>query len=100
MNRFDGTSSERRAADCASGDATRIHLSCVRRTVRLASALERADLMAVVIEDTCLRTAVTDWSGRVPSRLHRRARSRWAAEGAFLRREGQRLAEVTEGCAD
>ena len=95
MNGFDGPVPERVSPEERSGLDGRVYLYCVRSTVRLAAALDTPDLMAAVVLDTCLRIAVQDWSGRLPSRLHRRARSRWEAEGAFLHREEQRLAQLT-----
>lgn len=97
MNRFDGPVPERVSPDGRSaGQDGRIYLYCVKSTVRLAAALDSSELMASVVQDTCLTIAVQDWFSRLPSRWHRRARSRWEAEGAFLQREKQRLAAVME----
>ena len=96
MNEFDGSSPERLSPDWVSRQDNRVYLSCVKRTVRLAAALESPHLMAAVVQDTCLRIAVGDWFGRLPPRRHPRARARWAAEGAFLHREEQRLADVVD----
>ncbi len=96
MNEFDGASPERLSPDRASRQDNRVYLSCVKRSVRLAAVLESPHLMAALVQDTCLRIAVGDWFGRLPSRRHPRARARWAAEGAFLRREEQRLTDVTD----
>ena len=96
MNEFDGPVPERVSSGARPNLDDRIYVSCVRSTARLAAVLDSPDLMAAVVQDTCLRIAVQDWFGRPPSRRHRRARSRWNAEGAFRHREEQRLAEVLE----
>lgn len=97
MTEFDGSTPERRLSpDGRSAQDARIYLYCVRCTVRLVPVLDSPALMAAVVEDTCLRIAVQDWHGRLPSRRHRGARIRWEAEGAFLCRQAQRLAAVTE----
>jgi len=97
VNGFDGQTPERVSPDGRSADQDgRIHLYCVKSTVRLAAALDSPELMAAVAEDTCLSIAVEDWFGRLPSRRHHRARVRWNAEGAFLRRQRQRLAQAME----
>lgn len=96
MQEFDGPTPDHLSSDGRSIQDARVYLHCVRSTVRLVAVLESPALMAAVVEDTCLRLAVQDWHGRLPSRRHRRALTRWHAEGAFLCRQAQRLAAVEE----
>lgn len=93
MNGFDGSTPEQMSPGSQEG---RIYLYCVRSSVRVAAVLESPELMAAVVDDACLRFAMQDWFGRIPPRRHHRDRVRWDAEGAFLRRQKQRLAPVME----
>lgn len=96
MKEFDGSAPDHLSSGGRSIQDARIYLYCVRCTVRLVAVLESPALMAAVVEDTCLRIAVQDWHGRLPSRRHRRSLTRWHAEGAFLCRQAQRLGAVAE----
>lgn len=96
MNACDGPTPERASRRSLHDQHGRIHLYCVASTVELAAVLDSPELMAAVVQDACLSFAVQDWFGRLPSHWHHRARVRWNAEGAFLDREKQRLAQVME----